>query len=381
VGSLFKLIFTKLKHKDKIDDIIVSYLNNESTVLEKEILLKWLNEHPSNKNYFDELNTIWLAQRIRQEKDSFDPVAGFMEFTSLISKDIDTKRAPRLTQIMKKMWKYAAVFVISAFLSTLLIYTYQTRDFSRNDLANEIIVPYGSRTQFVLSDGTSVHLNAGSKFSYSNNYGITDRIVQLEGEGYFIVVYNSKNPFIVETSALSVEALGTEFNVKAYSNDNFTEATLIKGSVRVEVREDGTKQTFILKPDEKITYRSDKTVEYFSSEEGSTINMASLDSRLKTGIVNVESIISWRENKWIIEDERLENLALEMERRYNIEIVFESERIKNFRFTGVLKDEPLEQVLNMIKITAPINFSITNRVLTIKENTEFKELYKDLYRD
>ena len=92
----------------------------------------------------------------------------------------------------------------------------------------------GSRAQFTLSDGTAVTLNAGSKLKYDNRFGIKDRIVQLEGEGYFKVAKDTKRPFIVKTSHLNVMALGTAFNVKAYSDDKTIETTLVEGSVKIE---------------------------------------------------------------------------------------------------------------------------------------------------
>ena len=92
----------------------------------------------------------------------------------------------------------------------------------------------GSRAQFSLSDGTTVTLNAGSRLKYDNRFGINDRVVQLEGEGYFKVAKDSKRPFTVKTSHLNVRALGTAFNVKAYSDDKTIETTLVEGSVKIE---------------------------------------------------------------------------------------------------------------------------------------------------
>ena len=111
------------------------------------------------------------------------------------------------------------------------------------------------RAQFTLPDGTTVSLNAGSRLKYDERFGINDRIVELEGEGYFKVAKDSKRLFTVKTSYLNVNALGTAFNIKAYSDDNTIETTLVEGSVRIEeIADNGRKEVMVLKPNQKLTF-------------------------------------------------------------------------------------------------------------------------------
>jgi ferric-dicitrate binding protein FerR (iron transport regulator) len=95
--------------------------------------------------------------------------------------------------------------------------------------------------------------------------------------------------------------------------------------------------------------------------------------------VNVEPVVSWKENRWIFEQQSLEMIAIELERKFDVQIVFESERLKTRRFTGIITAEPIEQVLEVMSISAPINFKLKGRVVTLSENKHFEELNKTLY--
>ena len=100
--------------------------------------------------------------------------------------------------------------------------------------------------------------------------------------------------------------------------------------------------------------------------------------RLVTENVNVEPVISWKENRWIFEKQSLSQIAVELERKFDVQIIFESERLKTFRFTGIIIAEPIEQVLEVMSISAPINFKLKGRVVTLSENKNFEELNKNL---
>jgi ferric-dicitrate binding protein FerR (iron transport regulator) len=100
---------------------------------------------------------------------------------------------------------------------------------------------------------------------------------------------------------------------------------------------------------------------------------------LVTENVNIEPVISWKENRWIFEKQSLSQIAIALERKFDVQIKFESERLKTFRFTGIIIAEPIEQVLEVMSITAPINFKLKGRVVTLSENENFEKLNKNLY--
>ncbi len=295
------------------------------------------------------------------------------------------------TSILNILTRYAAIFIVAASLSGLLFYFIgNNRATIHGSHISELIVPLGSRAQFTLSDGTEITLNAGSSLKYDNRFGIKDRVVQLEGEGYFKVAKDATRPFTVKTSYLNVRALGTEFNVKAYPDDKTIETTLIEGSVKIEpVSDRSSAEIMVLKPNQKLTfYKKDSTmVDETAGSKGKIDNnpqplqkqKLTVIPRLVTENVNVNPVISWKENRWIFEKQSLSQIAIELERKFDVQIIFESERLKSFRFTGTITAEPIEQVLQVMSLSAPISFKLKGKVVNLSENKNFEELNKTLY--
>ncbi len=98
---------------------------------------------------------------------------------------------------------------------------------------NTLVIPYGSRSRITLADGSTVWLNAGSKLIYPSRFVDRKREVFLVGEAFFDVEKNDKQPFVVRSSNIDVEVLGTRFNVSAYPEDNSIQTVLVEGSVNI----------------------------------------------------------------------------------------------------------------------------------------------------
>jgi len=382
---------TKENNQSK-ENLIPGYLNGELTAEETRELIVWINLNSANKHYFDEYCEIWITARASLKNPGYNFQEGFWKFKQKIKANEDLQIGFNKTNLFKIFTRYAAIFIVTFSLSGLLFYYIGKNRAAKPDLSfSELIVPKGSRAQFFLSDGTAVTLNAGSRLKYDNRFGIKDRIVQLEGEGYFKVAKDSKRPFTVQTSHLNVMALGTEFNVKAYSDDKTIETTLVEGSLKIEeITDKNGTEARVLKPNQKLTFfKEDSTMvnETASPKEKTKNNTQPLQvhksiviPRLVTENVNIEPVISWKENRWIFEKQSLLQIAVELERKFDVQINFESERLRTFRFTGIIIAEPIEQVLEVMSISAPINFKLKGKVVTLSENKNFEELNKRLYK-
>ncbi len=121
---------------------------------------------------------------------------------------------------------------------------------------NEISTRNGSKSHLVLPDGTLVWLNAGSRIVYDKNFGAALREVSLTGEAFFDVARNAEKPFLIHTARIDIKVLGTRFNVRSYPTDQTTEATLIRGSIEVSIK-DRPSEKIILKPNEKLVVAND----------------------------------------------------------------------------------------------------------------------------
>jgi transmembrane sensor len=381
----------KKENKQSHENLIPGFLKGELTADETRELINWIKSDSTNKRYFDEYCEIWITAKANLKNPGYNFHEGFWKFKQKIKTEGKSSSDRNKTNLFNTITRYAAIFIVVASLSGLLFYYIGKNRFVINGQSfSELIVPMGSRAQLSLSDGTTVTLNAGSSLKYDNRFGISDRIVQLEGEGYFKVAKDSKRPFTVKTTYLNVMALGTIFNIKAYSGDKTIETTLIEGSVKIEeITDKSTVEVTVLKPNQKLTFfKKDSTTvdEAASPEVKSRSNTQPLQVQKSIGIprlvtenVNVEPVISWKENHWIFEKQSLSQIAIDLERKFDVQILFASERLKSYRFTGTILAEPIEQVLEAMSITAPIDFKLNGRVVTLYEDKNLLEVNKNLY--
>jgi ferric-dicitrate binding protein FerR (iron transport regulator) len=213
---------------------------------------------------------------------------------------------------------------------------------------------------------------------YPNIFNKENRCISLEGEAYFKVAKNKSLPFVVKTGDLNIVAVGTEFNVKAYDEEGIIETTLIEGKVSIQnnLQSKNKSDMVFLEPHQKAVYV--KEDQQLNIEELNVIkqNKPKEVLKLKTGIMYIAAqvdplpIVSWKDNRLIFKGEELSSLLVKLERKYDVTISFESEGIRHFRFTGTLEDETLTQVLDVIKLSAPINYSLEGKKVMISGNKQ-----------
>ncbi len=236
---------------------------------------------------------------------------------------------------------------------------------------NDIYTANGSRTHLTLPDGTLVWLNAGSRLSYGKNFNTTTREVNLTGEAFFDVAHNTQKPFLIHTTRIDVEVLGTRFNVKSYPSDRTTEATLIRGSIEILIR-DRPSEKIILRPDEKLVVANDTGILH-RLNPGRTAAVGAGDPLVamrkptyepKTGAI-IET--SWVDNKLTFREESFADLASRMERWYGVTIHFADLSLEQLQFTGSFKEETIEQALDALKYTARFSYQIEGNLIIINK--------------
>ncbi|MCX6301287.1 MAG: FecR family protein [Bacteroidia bacterium] len=379
------------QNKRTEEDLICDYLKGDLTPEETRELIDWIKLDKANKQTFDECCELWITSRSISKNPGYNAQEGFWKFRQRIIKSDQQVTIPSKNRFLTTAIRYAAIFIIAFLAGGFLFYQFGHRSSSMSAQGkSELVVPMGSRAQFTLEDGTVVTLNAGSTLKTDNRFGINDRVVELEGEGYFKVAKDKLRPFIVKTPYLKVTALGTEFNVKAYSIDKTIETTLVNGSVKVESISDiSNGEITILQPNQKLTfYKEDSRIEDNSTKpagkshtEIKPVKVQNTASavRLVKENVNIEPVVSWKENRWIFENQSLSQMAVDLERKFDVQILFTSERLKSYRFTGTILAEPIEQVLEVMSITSPIDFKLNGRVVTLSEDKDLIEVNKKLY--
>lgn len=213
---------------------------------------------------------------------------------------------------------------------------------------HETITEYGEYREVILSDGSVVHLNAGSSFSYPEPLVSKDgqRNVSLDsGEAYFEVNSNPDIPFVVQAGNTTVQVLGTSFNMKAYRDDETSRVTVSSGEVEVRF---GASQAILLQTNQQAVW--DKAAQRIIRSE-----------------LSVSDIGSWRQNKMVFNNELLSEVFRSLERHYEIEIVVERPVLLDEHVTFKFDNQPLEAVLEALSFAKQFEFEWTsNNVITIK---------------
>jgi ferric-dicitrate binding protein FerR (iron transport regulator) len=375
-------------HFTEKDELLVKYISGEAGEDERKAVSTWIDESVENRRYFYELKEIYIASKTAQKTEfynidhSWEKVKS-KHYRELVRKLRDEKNGEKWI-FFRDFLKYAAIFVLAISIGyTGFRYFKNEINPEPDEIWNNVAAPYGSRAYLTLADGSKVWLNAGSNLRYSSFFGQTGRKVFLDGEAYFSVKTDSSKQFIVSTSHLEIKVYGTEFNVKAYSDEDIIQTTLVNGSVILEgdlVTKTG-KRLVKLMPNQTATY--------YISDKKSVKNIPDTITLPKTALPVTSNLIiipeinpviytSWKDPNWYIEREPLSSLAEKFERRFNIKFVFNSKALQEYKFTGTLKDETLEQVLNLMKLSAPIEYRIENNQVVFTENKFFKKSYDEM---
>lgn len=221
--------------------------------------------------------------------------------------------------------------------------TVKTKTSNRKQELNQLIVPYGKNSSLKLPDGTMAWLNAGSRLVYPNYFAGKKREVYLIGEGFFEVTHNEKMPFLVQTSDLNIEVLGTKFNISAYPSDNMIETVLVEGKVK-------------LTQNRIFTFEREHILEL---NQLAIYNRTNSDIKIKQ--VDVINYVSWHEGYLNFESTDLNRIVKRLERYYNIKIILDDPMLGIRSITGKLhlRDET-EYVLKVLAKTASAELNQLN---------------------
>lgn len=214
-----------------------------------------------------------------------------------------------------------------------LIYTVKVKEDSIQRY-NVLDVPVAADFRLQLSDGTVVYLNSGSRLKYPVSFKGTERKVFLEGEAYFEVVRNERQPFRVAAGEVEVEVLGTSFNMNAYPEREGVQTTLANGKIRVVNQE----KSVILSP----------------GEQASCVN-----GDIHVREVDVKEFTSWKNGLFIFNKMTLKDIMIQMERWYGLQVLFFDSEIEKYTFTGMIdKNLPAEETFKVIEKVVDVNFSL-----------------------
>lgn len=211
--------------------------------------------------------------------------------------------------------------------------------------SNELVIPQGAENTVILADGTTIHLNAGSRLAYPVRFTGKRRIVTLEGEAYFEVRKDEEHPFVVRTRFGEVTVLGTAFNVNAYNDASACYTTLVNGKVSFSAPE---QKAITLLPGEQA--------------------VASFKSVEKRA-VDVEEYVGWAKGLYAFNDRPLGEIMSTFERWYDVRVYYEIPALRKLMYSGNLKrNGTINTFLDALELTGDIYYKINGRNILIYEN-------------
>ena len=336
----------------------------------KADLLKAIKEDKTLRKQFYDLKLIWDSSGITLNSDYAQTDTEWSKITLQISTEIEQKRKQERIKPFKSFLKYAAIFIIGIGLTYGVLYFTGHSNKTNIISDNEIIVAKGQKSQVNLSDGSRIWLNSETVLRYPSKFNSRgSRDVYLEGEAYFEVAKVNHQPFNVKTRNLNITVLGTSFNVKCYPKDNTVETTLIEGSVRLMKtgKTGSVNQEVLLKPNQKAVFdKSDNNILVTDLDTQSKPKAKTIGNLKSEMPKNIESAISWKEHVLVFDNESLEDIVVKLERWYGYTIIVKDPRLLSQRYKGRFENyETIYQVLDAIKLTTPINYTVNNTTITI----------------
>jgi len=371
-------------HKEK-NNLISKYHQGEASEEEIKTLFDWVDSAAENRKEFIAYKKVRLLLAVSTAKNNTD------------FKEVQLK----IREIKNKKWrlkafKYAAVLVFGLFIATVFVNQFSSEQgteiilemsngtkkiialdvnqsiingegvllgiqregkISYNDntingseelVYNTLYVPYAKRFHLVFSDGSSVHLNAGTTIRFPVKFlKGQPREVFLDGEAFFDIIKDEKQAFIVQANRLRTKVYGTKFNVNSYRNNDLDQIVLQEGSVGVKSngQQIKTNTEILLKPNEiAISYKTDL---------------------LYKQKVDIKSHIAWVKGVFMFKNERFEDIFKKLERHYDVSIQINQPALNDSRYTGTFDIETIAEVLKTFSQLKGFSYEIDNKKITI----------------
>lgn len=317
-------------------DLLARILTGEASSAEKDEFYRKLGDSKEYEELFYEVKSLWL--RTSQQKMIVDVDS---EFESLWKK-INLPVKKTTFSIGKRILQYAAIALFILGIGGLSGYFLSKNSVEVADMGiQKYTATKGSVSIVEFADGTKVWLNSGSELTYREDHKNKQRLAELHGEAFFEVKHRADFPFMIKASDIVVRDLGTTFNIKAYPEDKWVETSLIEGEADI-LTSQGNALVKLVPGESAVYHPEDKKID------------------IKPFTSNVLS--AWRDGKFVIRDQRLEDIFKELSRWYDVEFQFENQSLRDYKYTGNIKKSTTAQhVMKMLKLTANFNYKIVEK--------------------
>jgi len=317
-------------------NLLSRILTGEASSAEKEEFYSKLGDSKEDEELFYEVKSLWLKASRPAIVVNVDS-----EFENLW-KRINHPVKKTSFSIGKRILQYAAIILFILSIGGLSGYFFSKNQVEVADLGiQKYTATKGSVSTIEFADGTKVWLNSGSELTYREDRKSKQRLAELHGEAFFEVKHREDFPLIVKVGQIAVRDLGTTFNIKAYLEDKTVETSLVEG---------------------KADILSDKGISLVELKPGESAIYSTEDKKIEINPFTSNVLSAWRDGKFVIRDQRLEDIFKEIGRWYDVEFRFENQALRDYRYTGNIKKSTTAQhVLKMLKLTTNFNYRIIEK--------------------
>jgi ferric-dicitrate binding protein FerR (iron transport regulator) len=341
-------------NENDIERLITAYLRGSATANERLELEEWVTESPEHLRDYREFVNLWQVTH-----PAFDPEGIHVaQARERVLKKITPPPSP-----VYRMWIYwqrtAAIALVPLLLLCVYFWIATPREPEAYDGIEyqELKSPYGTFSQIELPDGSKVWLNGGSRLKYPLKFRPGERQVFLEGEGYFEVCSDRKNPFVVQTEQMTLTAVGTSFNVEAFATDSLTFVTMAGGMANVAVV--GKAEPVTLNNGDRLVYNS---------------------RTLKGSLAKTDPYkwYAWKDGQMIFRNDPLQYVFKRLEHTFHVDIVVKDQTLGEEPYRAGFESESLDEILRLLEMSAPIRFVQVKRTLTSDHRYEKQRI--EVYR-
>ncbi len=325
----------------ELEELLPGYLSGDLPDEDRAMIDEWRMASLENELLFKETQKAWEGIPLLQEMEQFNSFEALKKINTRISNQGTTKWWISVQRI-------AAILIVPLLLYSGYISIHNIslkKHQSEQIMMQTISSRQGMVSQFELADGSKVWLNSGSSLQFPTLFSGDSREVKLTGEAFFKVTKNEKQPFRVHAKDLIIEVMGTSFNVVSYDDEQLAEVVLVEGKVKLSTETNQTKKIFgTMLPGQRAIYAVDTR-------------------KVESEKVVVDKYIAWREGNLIFRDDKMEDVVKRLSRWFNVEIIINDPEIKGYVYKATFRNENLSQVLNLLKISAPIDYKLTGNKL------------------
>jgi len=315
----------------RIKELFKRYQLGTATQAERKLVEDWFAKF--NQEPQQQLNS-------QQEAELFGSVDRNINFLLAIQ---------RRKRLIDNRWFQAAAILFVSLTTGLVLFLLPKRNSSEVVTYSYFKTPNGTRKSFVLPDGSTVVLNAGSAIRVPSNFGHQSREIDLAGEAFFEIKHNAEKPFTIHSGKLLITDLGTAFNIKAYPEDGKIQVAVESGEIKVEKNNPNGKPVLFagsVTGNHQFTY--DKLSDHYSVND-----------------IQPSDMLGWRQNKLSFDNATFSEIACTLERWYNVKINLKGINDHCRLYTVGFDNEPIDKVLNVLGNLSGANYQIQNKTVTL----------------